>query len=258
MLSLLSLQEYIRFEARQDHEVVSSPPFTLFFHPTNARSWANYALPDASGNNPVQDGLRRLQTLFPEHDRTPCLRFIEEVFPHLPPMLRSSGWFEVERPQVMICTPETFQSAPGVLGLSITSFSQQSSVEEICEGLDTTALGFNPQAERATPQEAEAFRQNRLFSRTYTARLQEQPVGAGRFTEIHQGWTELGGITTLSPFRRRGIAAALTAFLTQEAFRQGATHAFLLAGKQASRVYERVGFLPSATLMVYERLCAKA
>ena len=55
MLSLLSLEEYIRFEARQDHEVVSSPPFTLFFHPTNARSWANYALPDASGNNPVQD-----------------------------------------------------------------------------------------------------------------------------------------------------------------------------------------------------------
>ncbi len=44
----------------------------------------------------------------------------------------------------------------------------------------------------------------------------------------------------------------MTAFLTQEAFRQGATRAFLLAGKQASRVYERVGFLPSATLMVYE------
>ena len=77
-------------------------------------------------------------------------------------------------------------------------------------------------------------------------------IGAGKFTEIHQGWTELGGITTLSPFRRRGIAAVVTAFLTQEAFRQGATRAFLLAGKQASRVYERVGFLPSATLMVYE------
>jgi predicted GNAT family acetyltransferase len=152
----------------------------------------------------------------------------------------------------MICTPDTFRPAPSVLGLSISSFSEQSSVEEICEGLDTTALGFNPQAERATPQEAEEFRQNHLFSRTYTAHLQEQPVGAGRFTEIHQGWTELGGITTLSPFRRRGIAAVVTAFLTQEAFRQGATHAFLLADKQASRVYERVGFFPSATLMVYE------
>ena len=252
MLSLLSLEEYIRFEARQDHEVVSSPPFTLFFHPTNGRSWANFALPDVSANSPAQDGLRRLQTLFPEHDRTPCLRFIQEIFPHLPPILRSSGWIEVERPQVMICTPDTFRPAPGVLGLSITSFSQQSSVEEMCEGLDTTALGFNPQAERATPQEAEEFRQNHLFSRTYTAHLQEQPVGAGKFTEIHQGWTELGGITTLSPFRRLGIAAVVTAFLTQEAFRQGATHAFLLADKQASRVYERVGFFPSATLMVYE------
>jgi predicted GNAT family acetyltransferase len=73
------------------------------------------------------------------------------------------------------------------------------------------------------------------------------------FTEIHEGVTELVGITTLSPFRRRGIAAALTAYMTLIAFQQGATLVFLIAANaQAGRVYERAGFLPCATRVIYE------
>jgi hypothetical protein len=48
MLSLISLQEYLRFKARQHHEVVSSPPFTLFLHTTDSSEDTNYAIPDAS------------------------------------------------------------------------------------------------------------------------------------------------------------------------------------------------------------------
>src|SRR6266849_109758 len=178
MLSLISFQEYLRFHACQHHEVVSSPPFTLFFHRTNARSWANYAIPDASGNSDVQDGLRSLQTLFAEHDRKPSLRFIEEVFPHLPPMLRSSGWSEAERPQIMICTRETYRPAPEVLGLAIITLSHESSVAQVCEGLDTKVFGFDLQAQRTTTQEAEEFRQDLILSRAFTAHLHEQPAGA--------------------------------------------------------------------------------
>ena len=125
-------------------------------------------------------------------------------------------------------------------------------MEEICERLDTNALGFDPQAERATTQEAEKFRQELILSRAFTARLDEQPVGAGMFTEIHEGLTELVGITTLKRFRRRGIAATLTAYMTQIAVRQGATLTFLVASdEQAGRVYER-GFRGFGTLMTYE------
>ena len=153
----------------------------------------------------------------------------------------------------MICTPETYRPTPDVLGLVISTLSHESSVEEICERLDTNALGFDPQAERATTQEAEKFRQELILSRAFTARLDEQPVGAGMFTEIHEGLTELVGITTLKRFRRRGIAATLTAYMTQIAVRQGATLTFLIASdEQAGRVYERVGFRPFATLMTYE------
>lgn len=253
MLSLISLQDYLRFKAQQHHEVVSSPPFTLFFHTTDSSPASNYAIPDASGSSDLQDSLTRLLTIFTERARNPSLQFIEEVFMHLTTVPRSSGWSKVERSQVMICTPETYRPAPDVLGLAITTLSHESSVEEICEGLDTNALGFDPQAERATIHEAEEFRQDLILSRAFTARLQEQPVGAGMFTDIHEGLTELVGITTLEPFRRRGIAAALTAYMTQIAFHQGATLVFLIAAdEQAGRVYERVGFHPHATHVVYE------
>ncbi|WP_169460861.1 GNAT family N-acetyltransferase [Ktedonobacter racemifer] len=169
------------------------------------------------------------------------------------PILRSSGWSKVERSQVMICTPETYRLAPEVLGLAITTLSHKSRVEEICEGLDTNALGFDPQAERATIHEAEEFRSSLFLSRAFTARLHGQPVGAGMFTEIYEGLTEHVGITTLEPFRRRGIAAALTAYMTLRAFQQGATLVFLIAANaRAGRVYERVGFRPHATRVVYE------
>src|SRR5262249_3352867 len=144
MLSLISLQDYLRFKARQHHEVVSTPPFTLFFHPTDSSPASNYAIPDAAGSSNLQDSLTRLLTVFTEHARKPSLQFIEEVFVHLTTVLRSSGWSKVERSQVMVCTPETYQPVPDVLGLAITTLSHESSVEEIREGLDTNALGFDP------------------------------------------------------------------------------------------------------------------
>ncbi len=253
MFSLSSLQEYFRFKASQHHEVISSPPFIFFFHTADSSEDANYALPDAAESSDLQESLARLQTIFTERDRKPCLQFIEEGFPHLAPVLRSSGWSQQERSQVMICTSETYQTAPDISGLAIFTLSHESRVEEICEGLDTNALGFDPQAERATNHEAEEFRQDLILSRAFVARLHDHPVAAGMFTDIHEGLTELVGITTLEPFRRRGIAAALTAFMTQRAFQEGATLVFLIAAnEQAGRIYERVGFRPRATQVIYE------
>jgi predicted GNAT family acetyltransferase len=253
MFSLTSLQEYLRFKAHQHHEAVSSPPFTLFFHTTDPGEDANYAIPDTSESSDLPDSLTRLQTIFTKRNRKPCLTFIKEVFPHLAPILHSSGWSKVGQSQVMICTPKTYQPAPNVSGLAITTLSYQSSMEEVREGLDTNALGFDPQAQRATVKETEEFRQNLVLSRAFTARFQEQTVAAGMFTEIHDELTELVGITTLEAFRRRGIAAALTASMMHTAFQAGATQVFLIAAnEQAGRIYERVGFHSYATHVVYK------
>lgn len=254
MLSLAHLQEYLHFKAGQHHEVVPLLPFRLFFHETDPSPESNYALVNEPGGEPLQDSLKQLQPLFTERHRIPRLQFIEEACTQLVPVLRSSGWIEQERSLVMLCTPQTYQPAPHVSGLTIIILSQTSSIEEICEGLDANALGFDPQAQPATVQEAEEFRRDLILSRAFTARLNGQPVGAGMFTDIHEDMTELVGIATLEAFRRQGIATALTAFMTQTAFRQGAPLVFLIAAnEQAERVYERVGFRPQATFVVYER-----
>jgi predicted GNAT family acetyltransferase len=51
------------------------------------------------------------------------------------------------------------------------------------------------------------------------------------------------GVATLPTWRRRGLGAAVTAFLVQDAGRRGAEVVFLSAGDDAvARVYERLGF----------------
>jgi predicted GNAT family acetyltransferase len=60
------------------------------------------------------------------------------------------------------------------------------------------------------------------------------------------------GITTLAPFRCRGIATYLTAFATQVAFAHGADLVFLVPeNAQAHRIYERVGY----KLMAMHLIC---
>ncbi len=255
MLSLSSLQEYLCFKARQHHEVVFLPPFNLFLHTTDFSTESNYAIPDPSESDSLPESLIKLHNTFIEYGRKPCLVFIEELFPHLTTVLRSSAWSQQKRLQIMICTLETYHATIDIPGLTIITLSSRSSLEEICEGLDTNASGFDSQAERVTSQEAERFRQDLILSRAFTTRLHGQPVGAGMFTDIHEDLTELVGITTLEPFRRRGIATALTAHMTQIAFKQGARQVFLIAVNElASHIYERVGFRPYATYVHYEYL----
>jgi hypothetical protein len=91
MLSLARLHDYLRFKARQHHEVVSHPPFDLFFHATDPSPDSNYALVNEPAGEGLQDALKQLSTLFTERHRLPRLQFIEEACTQLLPLLRSSG-----------------------------------------------------------------------------------------------------------------------------------------------------------------------
>lgn len=259
MPALSQLQDYLRQLARERHDVVPCPPLcTAFFHISDSDAESNYAIPDPpAGASPspddLQTSLRILQTECTSRDRSPRLQFIEDLFVDLPPLLCSAGWVEQERSPLMIWSSAGARPAPPVPGLSIAMLSADSTLEEICEGLDTNTAGFGFLIQPASVEEAEGFRQGLIRSRAFTAHIGPQPVGAGMFTTIsEEGVTELVGITTLAPFRRRGIAAALTAYMTAAALAHGAKMVFLTAASaQAGRVYERVGFRFEATKVVY-------
>jgi predicted GNAT family acetyltransferase len=86
----------------------------------------------------------------------------------------------------------------------------------------------------------------------FLARLDGRPVGAGLYTTPFDGLTEVTGLATSKPFRRRGIATALTALAVQTAFEQGVEAVYLTAAdERAGRVYERVGFRRFVTMLAY-------
>ncbi len=76
------------------------------------------------------------------------------------------------------------------------------------------------------------------------------PVGGGSHQSRGQV-SELTGIATLPSWRRRGVGAAMTKALAEDAVARGATTVFLSAGDDTvARVYQRVGFVQVGTACV--------
>lgn len=78
----------------------------------------------------------------------------------------------------------------------------------------------------------------------------QAPIGGGSH-QRRDDVSELTGIATLPSWRRRGVGAAVTRTLAEDAVRAGARTVFLSAGDNAvARVYERVGFVRVGTACV--------
>jgi ribosomal protein S18 acetylase RimI-like enzyme len=246
------LQAYMRQVLVRGREVVAVPPFTIFFHQSDANTYFNYAIPDEPAGAYLREPLVVLRTEFRARGRRPRFEFIEEYAPDLAPALRANGFVEEARMHLMVCTPATLVPAPETTGLSMRTIDADTPIDVVQEHLDTNNHGFDPTAAPTTADKAEAFRDHLGSSRGFTAYLDGQVAGAGMFTAPLDGLTELVGIATLEAFRRRGVATALTAHATRSAFAQGVEVAFLSAAdERAGRVYERIGFRPFATMLAY-------
>ena len=113
-------------------------------------------------------------------------------------------------------------------------------------GTAAGAVGIEHLAEAtAVPPELVAFTRARLQTGQTVmavALVDGQPVGVGSHQPVG-AVSEVAGIGVLPAFRRRGIAAALTALLADDAQRRGADTIFLSAGDETiARIYARAGF----------------
>ncbi|MGB6165124.1 MAG: hypothetical protein WCF33_11635 [Pseudonocardiaceae bacterium] len=72
----------------------------------------------------------------------------------------------------------------------------------------------------------------------------------------YDGVSELATIGVRIPYRRRGIAAALTALLTRACPTAGITTPFLtLVGEAAERIYRSVGYRPVTEMLHISASC---
>ncbi len=245
-------QAYLRYSARQQSETVPVPPFTLFLRTEGGGSEDDHAVPDEPLGDDVGEPLAKLREAFEVRDRRTRVRFLAEFAPYLAPALRAEGMVEERSVELLACTPDSLIPPHEVPGLSMVTLDENSALADVREGLDTNERGFDPRAEPATEVQALVFREGLVDSRAFIARIDGEPAGAGMFNPPYAGVTELVGIATVDPFRRRGVASWLTAHAARIAFKRGVELAYLSTDNAAARrVYERLGFRPYATLLSY-------
>lgn len=246
------LQAYFHAKALHERIPVESPPFIVYLHATDPAPDASFALPTAPPGADLRGALDALTAVFTARERSLRIQFVDAFAPDLGTHLATAGLQLHGEAPLMICTPETLRLAPALPGLEAMMISSESSLEIVREGWNANALGYDLNAELATDAQVETWRSTLVTARGFTARLEGQAVAAGMFEAVRAGLTELVGITTLAPYRGRGIAAWLTAQITATAFVHGVEVAFLIPENDtALRVYERIGYSTYTRLLTW-------
>ncbi len=247
------IQAYLPRARQEGHTVAHVGPFVVLLHPTDEALETNVALLQQPTIEVSQGWLEELQATFAAHRRLPAIRWIEADMPHLAASLQAADFREHLQEVLLICTPQTLRSPALLPGLTFVTLTQTAPLADVREGLDVNEFGFDPtSAQPATEEQAERFRATLGAARAFTARLDGEGAGAGMYTPPYGRVTELAGIATLDRFRGRGIATALTAYMTQSAFTQGCDLVFLATSNPiARRAYERAGFQPVGMVLTY-------
>lgn len=247
------VQRYIieRQQAKRAATVVG--PFTVLLDPDDDAIEDNLACPHTPATEAPEQWLTSLQAAFASYRRRPAIQWLTGYAPQLEATLRATGFTEHSRETLLVCSPGELHSPASIPGLSVITISDTSSVAEMRENLDTNARGFDPaNAQPATDEQAAQFLLELISARAFTARRDGRAVAAGMYSEPREGVTELAGIATLEPYRGQGLAAALTARMTQAAFANGCDLVYLTTTNPiAARVYERIGFRPIGEMLTY-------
>jgi ribosomal protein S18 acetylase RimI-like enzyme len=234
------VQSSIRAVNAAEREVVVAGQFTLYRSRASDHPYLNYAVPadGAAG----WGGIDALREAFVARGLQPRLEFVAERAPGLEEALAAAGFELKARIPVMTCPEQDLRAVPAPEGVVIARVLGGPDVRPLME-VQSAAFGEGPPSDAAV----QAYRGRGLL-----ARADGVPAGAASRTAIAEGVSEIGGVGVLERFRRRGIAAALTAAAAAAAFADGAQLCFLTPGDDgAERVYARAGFARGGTTMVH-------
>jgi len=229
------IHRYLRETAHRGPGFVHSGQFACTFDAQSDDPYVNYAIPD-DGAQPSRDEIEALAALFETRARRPRFEYLPGAAPALEEVLLDAGFSVEGRYPVMTC--ERVRACPLPSGIEIRPATQARDFD--------AASNAQAQAYGNTVPRPEVLR--RIAEQGGVVMLAEDrrsalPVGAGSCMAPIDGVSELGGIGVVPQYRRLGIAAALTAALTQAIAENGATLVWLTPGDDgAGRVYQRAGF----------------
>jgi predicted GNAT family acetyltransferase len=234
------VQTSIRAVNAAEREAIGVGPFTLYRSRATDHPYLNYAVP-AEGAT-AWDEIEAVREAFVARGLQPRLEFVAECAPGLEEALVAHGFELQMRIPVMTCPARDLREVPPPPGVVIGRVHGGADVRPMME-VQAAAFGEGPPTDAAIA----AYRGRGLL-----ARADGVPAGAAARSAIAEGVSEIGGVGVLERFRRRGIAAALTAAAAAQAFAEGAELCFLTPGDDgAERVYARAGFARAGTTMVH-------
>jgi len=234
------VQASIRAVNAAGRDAVVAGSFTLYRNRASDHPYLNYAVPNAG--TLAWEGIDALRAAFATHGLGPRLEFVAECAPGLEEALAAAGFELQGRYPVMTLPAEDLREVPAPEGVVIARVLAGGDVRTL---LRTAAEAFGDDG----PTEAQV---EEYGGRGHLARAGGEPAGAAFHSPIAGGVSELGGIGVRERFRRRGIAAALTAASATAAVASGADLCFLTPGDDgAERVYARAGFERAGTTVVH-------
>ena len=231
------IQAYLRAHALRaaDHEQCSV--FLASFDAEDDNPYRNYAVPD-DGAEPLAGDIAALISAFVRRRRKPRLEYIAKAAPLVEAALIARGFAVEKRYPILICTPGRVQSLRPPQGVNLLLAISE---EMIVGAAQALAEAYGQDNAHAAP----LIRMVAQGGVLVVARdaVSGEVVGAGMATPAHKGTSEVAGIGVRPAHRCRGIAGALTARITREAFARNVNLAWLTPGDEApERVYARAGF----------------
>lgn len=245
------IHAYLRASARRWRECEQIGPFLASFSRKSENPYFNYAIPD-DGSAPSASDIGALIGGYLRRERKPRLEYITNLSPAVEPALVDAG-FKVEgRLALMGYRPDDAANPLVPDGIELVDPCSDDELLAV-RSVQHEAYG---EAEPPGEDDVRALRRNlatgsgAVLARTL---IDRSAVGAGEYTPILEGVTEVTSVGVRPAYRRRGIATAMTSSLARAARASGATTLFLMANEPEERIYSRVGFVTEASILHISR-----
>jgi ribosomal protein S18 acetylase RimI-like enzyme len=223
-------------------------PFLATFSPESTNPFLNYAIPD-DGARPSRSDVDGLTRAYTKRDLLPRVEFLAETAPAAETALLSAGWSVERRIPVMLCPPGSAVALPAPAGIELVVPDGD---DEIHDMITVQHEAFDQPADISAADIARTRDTVRAGGFAVLARdaVTGEAAGGGVAEAVVDGTSEVTGIGVRSRFRRRGIGAAMTAFLTTAVHDAGGRTVFLTpAGVPEQRIYERAGYVPAGDML---------
>lgn len=241
----IEITAYLRANRRN---AIRVGPFTIGLSETSTSPYSNYAVPDDNARPTAADVAGLIDT-FEQRGRKPRLEYLPSASPLVQPALEDAGF--VEEGLLPLMTIAELVEPPAVDGVELVPADSDDTVFAMA-----TALNLAYDEPPPTPEEVARHASSRdrggfaLLARSVSG----EPIGGGLVTVPIDGVAELAGIGVIPAWRRRGVAALVTARLVQAARELGVRLPFLMAADdRAANVYTRVGFQLSGRVLHISR-----